>query len=190
MSRRARRGDGVINDQQKLAVDEYLRNGCKVVEALIFAGYAVSTAKTNADMVFDNPVVKAYLEKRQAKIAEKMGMDAEEVAMRMARFARAPEIMAKYVREDKGSLYYDFTNADPEDFDVIVGIQTETYSEGRGPDKREVKKFKIVLPDSKGALDSLARILGMNNDKLRVSTDEDLIAIIQSGRNRVKQIEG
>jgi len=54
----------------------------------------------------------------------------------------------------------------PEQAAAISEINTDEVIEGRGEDGRIIKKVKLKLHDKKGALDSVARHLGMFRDDL------------------------
>ena len=79
---------------------------------------------------------------------------------------------------------------------AMAGIEIVELFDGRGNNKKHigyVKKFKFV--DKKGALDSIAKILGMMREKVEVSgpngsqlkiknmTDEELVEIIAKAKN-------
>lgn len=183
-----RKTPGKLSDLQRRAIDAYeargFRNKCA---SLREAGYADTTAQGNPHGVFNNPNVRREIEKRLDALRRKYVIDEDFVMQRFARIANGPEIMARFrmVAED-GSLYWDFTDATQDDLAVIQSMTVETYEEGRGEGARTVKKFKVDIADATGALNAIARRLGLFNDKVTVTGEVSLIERLQRGRARAK----
>lgn len=174
-----------LTPMQRKAIDAYFRNGFVKSDACRQAGYSDSTANGNPAAVFKHPAVVAEVERRLEKQKRKYNVDEDFVIQRLARIANAGEVLATYkkVNED-GSLSWDFTDATPDDLAVITELTTDTYQDGRGEGARTVKKFKVAVSDPKSALDSLARIQGLFNDKVTVEGEVTLVERLQRGRER------
>lgn len=182
---------GIAPEKVLILVDTYLNNGFNKKEALIAAGYSPRSAQFHVHNVFEKPEVKAELIRRQTNAKKKYELDEDWVITRLMRIANAPEILAKYkVVGADGQLTWDFTGATQEDLAAIEGFSSEHYTDGRGENAREVKRFKIDKSDVKGALDSLCRRLGLFNDKITVGAETDLIERIQRGRNQLNKDSG
>lgn len=70
--------------------------------------------------------------------------------------------MKDYVRfDDPGGPMFDLQNISDDAASVIKEITLETYTEGKGEAKREVKKINLKLHDKKGALIDLGKHLGL-----------------------------
>jgi hypothetical protein len=182
-----------LSAMQRRAADAYIDNGFRnKLNAMRIAGYADTTASAAANkVVFHQPKVIAYIEAARERLQRKYDVTKDFVVQRMARLANSGEILAKYrYTAEDGSLYWDFTDATADDLSVISGMTVETYADGRGDEKVMVKKFKIDVPDPKGALDSLARVIGLFNDKVTVQGEVSLIERLQRGRERAKAKDG
>ena len=186
----ARRHKRKLTLRQLQAIDNYLSNGGNKSKALRDAGYSAKTAAGCAIQVFRRADFKRELEKRQAKLTAHVELTQEWVTRRLMTLANSNHILAKFKKiNDKGELYWDFKGASIEDLAAITELTTEIYMEGRDQDARPVKKIKIGTTDPKAALDSLARTLGMFNDKVTVQGEVSLIERLQRGRNRAKPKE-
>lgn len=175
-----------LNPKQLKAIDIYMSNGFKKRPALIAAGYAKTTANSNSQSVFSNPLVKEEIERRFEKDRRKYNVDRDWVIQRLARIANGGEVLARYRKVNPdGTLYYDFEGATPDELAVISELTTDEYSEGRGEDAVSIKKMKIAMADPKGALDSLARTLGLFQDNVKVEGEVSLVERLQAGRRRV-----
>ena len=70
--------------------------------------------------------------------------------------------MADYVRvTDEGYADVDLTGLTRENAAAIQEIVVDAYSEGRGEDKRAVKRVRLKLADKKAVLNMLARAMGL-----------------------------
>lgn len=142
--------------KQRRFVDEYLRNGGNGVRAAL-AAYDTEDYGTANSIARDNlqkPVIRAAID--AAMEAESMG--AKEVVWRLAAHARAD--LAEYVTLDaEGQPSFD-----------IEGMKKA----GLGHLLKEVKvspggAVTFKLHDAQAALDKLARVHGLYQDKLEVS---------------------
>lgn len=179
--------DGVLNPQQARAVEEFFKNNGKQEEALLAAGYSPKTAKHCPHSVFSHPAVRAEIERRRRLAMEKAEITEEWVLRKLAKLANAPEILAKFRKVSKdGMLYYDFRGATEAEIAVITELSIDTYMDGKGDDAREVKKMKVGITDPKAALDSIARILGLNKDKVSHDVEINLVERLHAGRKRLR----
>ena len=177
-----------LTSKQSRTIDFYFENGFNQEQAMLSGGYAVSTARHAPHDCFSNEGVKAEIARRKAKIAAKHDLTVDWIVKRLMRIASASESLTKFKKIDKsGHLYWSFKGATPEDLEVISGLMTESYRDGRGKEAHIIKKFKINSRDEKGALDSLARIKGLFDDKITVQGELSLVERLQRGRKRVKK---
>lgn len=168
-------------------VDFYFTNGFNKKQALISAGYAEGTAHSISNRVFDLPQVKQEIEKRMDDLAKKAGVSAQWVVDHLVAIANSGYTLAPYkkVQED-GSLMLDLTGAPPEVL-ALIDVAVDHYVE-TGDNYREVKKSKMSVPESKGALDSLARHLGMFKDSVDVNHTMSVTDRLMKGRERVRKL--
>jgi phage terminase small subunit len=152
------------------------------------AGYTEQTATKTQAAYFARPEMVAEIERRRKQIIEDHGLTLEWVIERLMRIADSGRTLAKFKKVTAdGYLDWDFTNATLEELSLINDMNTDSYSEGRGQQARAVKRFKISGGDPKGALDSLARILGAFNDNLTVKSELSMVERLHAGRARVKR---
>lgn len=178
-----------ITDKMYRAVSEYFLNGNDKQAALIAAGYSLATAGQQAKQVFDHPGVQAEVTRRNAMHAKKADLTAEWVIAEFMKLATAREKLSKFKRVTKdGALDWDFTGATAEELALVGTLHTEFYVEGRGDIAKTIKKFKIDITDPVAVLAHLARIQGMFQDKLKLEGDEEVVAQLQAGRNRIKRL--
>lgn len=178
-----------LSDRHRKLVDYYFETNFNKNLATKLAGYP--HPQSYSDRLFKHPAVKAEIERRRKEDVAKFELTREWIIERLMMLADSGVTLAKFkrVNEEDGSLYWDFTGATEEELKVINGLTTETYVEGKGKDKRLVKKFKPMLSDPKSALDSLARIQGLFNDKVTVEGELSLIDRIERGRKRASPEE-
>lgn len=181
---------GGLTDRHRRVLDHYFENGCQSMYAAMRAcGFSESTSKRAQYTVFGRPEVTAEIERRHEMLRKKTEINNEWVLERLAAIADAGRALARYKKVDEsGALYWDFTEATPEDLALINDLTVEEYAEGRGAGKRDVKKTKIGVTEPKSALDSIARILGMFQDRVRVEDERSVVERLRAGRGRVKAV--
>ena len=144
-------------------IDEYFRNNGNKTDALRKLNY--SDPEDYSTVFFTRPTVIAEVERRRKQIETKFAVDRDWIVSQYVKIIMANEKKSKYVKiNDDGSISYDFTKAPPEDL-AILNDTVEISAEG---DKRS-RRHKVVSTDVKGALDSLAKILGLFVDKKEIS---------------------
>lgn len=172
-----------------LVIDNYFSNGRNKSRAMMDAGYAENSAKQNASSLFKNRAMVTEIMRREKELRERFQIDREWIVERLARIADSGKTLAKFKKVDKsGGLYWDFSGATPEDLEIIESLTVDEYSEGRGPGAADVKKTKIKAQSPQAALDSLARILGLNTDRLKVEGDLTVVEQLQAGRQRISKL--
>lgn len=158
---------------QSVFVDEYLKdlNGS---QAYIRAGYKArgNSAEVNASRLLRNAKVQAAIAERMKAREQRTEITQDRV---LKEFARLAFFDPRKLLNDDGTPK-PINELDDDTAAAISGLDIEEANENRGV----VRKYKIA--DKKGALDSVARHLGMFNDKLNVThsfsemTDEELLA--------------
>jgi phage terminase small subunit len=90
-----------------------------------------------------------------------------------------------------GSACFDLSAMTPDQAAAIQEFSVDEFTEGKagakgngkGKQGRTVKRIKLA--DKKGALDSVARHLGMFDDKLNIPGLTDLVDRLAAGRKRI-----
>ena len=170
-----------LTERQKRFADEYLID-LNATASYKRAGYAGSgnTAEVNAHKILRNAKVATFIATRQRELQEKTGITQERV---LAEFAKIGFLDARKFFDERGQLRAlheldDDTAAALAGMDIAVE-RSGTDADG-APTFADVKKIKII--DKLGALNSLARHLGMFNDKQQITgKDGGPIEIIANG---------
>lgn len=175
-----------LNPRHVGVIDRYFKNGFDKKEALLFNGYSDLTAKAMANSVFEHPAVIAEIERRQERLRKRFDLTEEWVVRRLMMLADAnvAEILVKLKKNN-----YDLNCLELEEGFAISEFVEETYQEGRGASAEEIKRQKLKFIDKKGALDSLARKLGLFKDNLSVAGEVSVVERLQAGRARIGKEE-
>jgi phage terminase small subunit len=167
-------------DQRQLLVIMYYMEGHPKRDCLRMAGYAESTARKRCDRVFNNPMIKAEIEKRQAMLREKHELSEDWVIQRLMMIADSGATLAKYkVIGKDGQLSWDFTGATEEDLAAINELTVTEKADG-------TTSIKIGTDSPKSALDSLARKLGLFNEVVTFRGEISLVDRIRQGRDQAR----
>ena len=122
------------------------------------------------------------IKKRQEASKEKYEVTVEWIIERLMKLADANtgDVMLKLKQND-----YDLAALTPDERYLISELVEERRKEGRGPDAQEVSVIKVKAEARLGHLVALAKHLGMMVDRTKVDLGDDVVALIQAGRNRV-----
>jgi len=78
-----------LTKKQEMFCREYVRNGHNGDNAAVFAGYSKSTARNIASENLTKPNIKAFIEKLEAPVLRKLGLDENWVLTKLANFSEA-----------------------------------------------------------------------------------------------------
>lgn len=185
MSAKEHNTTGVARDKYLRCAKEYCRNGFNKTMALekVYR-YSHRTATQNTWRIFSHPVTMNEVERLLKMANDRLEMGPERVLQLLGLYAEAGLALAKFKKVHEGDLYWDFTDATEEELLLVNQLETAEYTEGRGPDARQIKKFKIGHSDPLTAIDKLARVYGMYDDKVKLSGELSLIDRINAGQKR------
>ena len=180
------RGERPLVHREERAIHFFLL-GHTQKDSLVKAGYSESTARGNPQSVFDRPVVAQELARRQLVIRKEYTLSEEWVIERLMRIADSGRTLARFkkVTED-GGLEWDFTGATEEELALISELTVAIFSDADGT---VIKRPKVSTSDPLAALNSLARIQGMNKDKVQFEGELALVDRLARGRERARIIE-
>jgi phage terminase small subunit len=161
-----------LTTRQALFVSEILVDG-NASAAARRAGYSHKTAEEQGHRLSRNVHVAAEIAKRQAKRLAINEVSSERVIAQLAAIAFADPLSAF---DDAGNLR-PLDQIDP----ATRGALVVEVSQGFDQDGNSVQTRKTKFADKLGALDKLARHLGMFNDKLTLqgSKENPLLMLIQ-----------
>jgi len=148
--------------KQKRFVDEYMidLNG---TQAAIRAGYSPKTADVIAAENLVKPNISAYLSRRLKERSDRTEITQDRV---LKEYARLAFIDPRKFYDDNGNLM-SINKVDEDTAACLTGFEVVSSADGEGS---FLITKKIRMSDKKGALDSIAKHLGMFNDK---SSKED-----------------
>lgn len=152
-----------LNEKQKRFADEYMVD-MNATQAAIRAGYSPKTAGSQSFDLLQKPEIQQYLAEGRGKLADRLEITKERI---LKEYARIAFLDPKKLYNDDGSLVA-IKSLDDDTAAAIGGVDvTTSYSGGDDPVTHVTRKVKLV--DKKGALDSLAKHLGMFVDKVEHS---------------------
>ena len=168
----------VIHPNKRKVADAYLA-GANKQDSLKVGGFCKGSL-----YIFKEPLVMAYMETKLNRITRKYSATTENIIEEYSKMGFAN--LGDYtVEQENGDLLFDLSDMPMYMMAALSEYTTETYTEGRGDAAKEVKKVRVKLHDKRQALDSLARIKGMFNDKLQLSGGLTLNERLNKGRQRV-----
>ena len=178
-----------LTPKQMRFADEYLID-LNATAAYKRAGYIATgnSAEVNGHKLLSNTQIASYIQMRM-KDREKRTEITQDMVL--AEWAKLAFLDPRRFYDQHGGLI-PIQKLPAEVAAALAGVELTTErSKGEEPTVSDVSKIKFI--DKKGALDSVARHLGMFNDKLEVAlkksaadmTDDELLAIA-TGRKQDK----
>lgn len=162
-----------LTPKQARFIDEYLID-LNATQAAIRAGYSVRRSEvTGCELVSNRKVAEAIAIKRK-RLEIKTEITQERV---LKEFARLAFFDPRKLLNDDGTPK-PINELDDDTAAAIAGLDIEEANDNRGV----VRKYKIA--DKKGALDSVARHLGMFNDKLNLNVTDALADRLSRAKSR------
>lgn len=165
-----------LTEKQKLFADEYLID-LNATGAYRRAGYSAkgNSAEVCASQLLSNPKVQSYVKERMAQRQKRTEITQDRV---LAEYAKLAFLDPRKFYDDSGALI----PVHKLDADVAAALSGMEVSVSRSGEDRDgnatyedVKKIKFI--DKKGALDSVARHLGMFIDRSEVKLTTHEVSI-------------
>lgn len=151
-----------LTPKQSRFVEEYLID-LNATQAAIRAGYSVKTAKSIGQRLLTFVDVQKAIQGAQKKLSERTKITQERV---LQEYARIAFLDPRKLFDEHGELL-PITSLDAEVAAAIGGLDVVISRTGDKSTTEETKKIKLI--DKKGALDSIAKHLGMFTDKVEVT---------------------
>lgn len=148
-----------MTPKQQRFVDEYLID-LNATQAAVRAGYSAKTAEVQGPRLLGNVGVAEAIRAGQARIADKLHVTQEAVVKELARIGFSNMRDFASFNAD-GVTLKDLEEMDEDAARCVAEVSQTVTKEGGA--------IRFKLHDKKGALDSLARHLGMFQDKLEHS---------------------
>ena len=151
-----------LTDMQALFVAEYLKD-LNATKAAIRAGYSENRASEIGYQLLQKTTVSKAIADAMARRIKRTEVTQDRVVQEYARLAFSN--MRDFVDLSQGGIAIrDISNLSEDEQRCIAEVSETTTKDGGS--------VKFKLHDKKGALDSLARHLGMFNDKLSVAVHD------------------
>ncbi|MBF0339443.1 MAG: terminase small subunit [Magnetococcales bacterium] len=162
-----------LTKRQERFVEEYLLD-FNVTQAAVRAGYSKAHAGRIGYENLQKVHIQTAIGNRQKQLVVSSGVGPERVVKELTKLAFARV-------DDLFDAEWNLKNADqvPEHSKAAIASVTKTNTPGSNT------TVKVTLASKLGALDQLARILGITGlDKNRDSDDKDLIEAVKAARRR------
>lgn len=148
-----------LNPRQQRFVQEYLVS-LSATQAARLAGY--SHPQVQGPRLLLNVAIKQEVERKRGRIADKLEVTAERVVQEYARIAFANlSDAARWTDTSFGAVASDNLDANTAAAIKSVTLKRTVTREGKSDRETEHTEQRIEMHDKKGALDSLARHLGL-----------------------------
>jgi phage terminase small subunit len=154
---------GGLSPKQEQFCRQYLVD-LNATQAAIRSGYSKKTANEQGSRLLANVNVSARIAELRTEQAKRLDITADRVLTEFGKLAFS-NLMDYFEVQPDGSAVIDLSALTPDQAAALQEITVDEYTEGSGKAARQVKKVRIKLGDKKGALDSLAKHLGMFTNK-------------------------
>lgn len=175
-----------LTDKQELFAKEYLVD-LNATQAAIRAGYSEKTAKQMGTENLAKPAIQERIQELMAERSKRVEITADMVLREYAKIGFSN--ITDYLKVESRTIN---TEVGPQTFKHVDLFETDLIERSKMDAVAEIKQTKegiaLKLHDKKGALDSIARHLGMFNDKVKIVyadpkelTDRELEELMKSG---------
>lgn len=153
-----------LTPKQEAFCQEYLVD-LNATQAAIRAGYSEKTAREQGCQNLTKLNVQERVAELMAKREKRTQINQDRV---LQEYARLAFLDPRKFFDENGNLI-NVSDLDDDTAAALAGLEITTERDKESEDLSFTKKIKLI--DKKGALDSIARHLGMFNDKLGISGD-------------------
>lgn len=167
----------MLTDKQARFVDEYLVD-LNATQAAIRAGYSAKTAQEQGSRLLSNVKVQNAIRERQEVLKMKTEVTQEWVVERYRRIVEGCD--KRLFFNDDGSV------KPPSEWSAEMGLAVAAFEvQELGDEGLAVSVSKLRFQDARAALDSLARHLGMFEEKVKLDVDVSLAERLVRARGRL-----
>lgn len=156
-----------LTAKQKRFCEEYIVD-LNATQAAIRSGYSEKTAKSIGQENLTKPDVSEYIEHLMGKRSERTEITADMVLKEYAKIGFSN--IADYLKVEERTVMSEEHGI--QTYKMVNIFQTDEIDRTKLDAVSEIRQTKdgiaLKLHDKKGALDSIARHLGMFNDKLQI----------------------
>ena len=162
-------------------INNYMK-GMSKVKAFLKEGYSESTASSDANDFFSNPIVVEEIERRKKRIMEKQELNEDWIISRLMTIADAKVGELIEFDEDSQSVRMNWKSLTPQMKAAIGGLDIEETYSGRGERAVPVTKIKVKTDDKLRALQMLGNYLDMFKTSVTVSSDQDTVNRLRAAK--------
>lgn len=156
-----------LTAKQRLFVAEYLVD-CNATRAAISAGYSRESGYSIGQENLKKPEIAEEIEKRLKRRLDKLDITSENVLRELAILGFSN--MLDYIRTtDEGDAFINLSELTRTQAAAIQELTVEEYTEGRGENKRDIRKTRFKLGDKRGSLELLGKYLALFTEKVEHS---------------------
>jgi len=168
--------------KEEKAVHYYMQ-GMSQKDALLKAGYSPSFSNKSSTF-FGSDKIRPVIEKKRERIMKKAELNEDWIVEKLMLIAGAnPGSLIEV--DEEGQRRINWQKFGPDLQFLVQDFEEETYQEGRGPQAKNVKRIKVKNSDRIRAMDMLCKILGLYQEKVSISMEQNLIDSLEAARNRV-----
>jgi phage terminase small subunit len=153
-----------LSEKEKLFIAEYLVD-LNASQAAIRAGYSPKSVGKMAYLLLKRPRVTNAIAEAQAKRLKAIDVSAEKVLRELAALALSNVLDFMRLGRD-GEPIVDFSGVEREKAAALSAVTVEDFLEGRGRNKRTIRRVKFRTHGKLGALDRLAKHYGLLRERV------------------------
>ena len=154
--------NGELTVKRAMFVQEYMVD-LNATQAAIRAGYAAESASVEGCRLLADAKVAFAVQSAMETRAARLGITQDRVLAELGKLAFSN--MLDYITvPETGDAYVDLTSMTRDQAAALADFTVEEYTEGRGPEARDIKRVKIKLADKRAALVDLGKHLGTFKD--------------------------
>lgn len=160
-----------LTDKQRLFCKEYLVD-LNATQAAIRAGYSEKTSHAIGQENLRKPIIQSYVQSLMDERSDRVQVSQDRV---LQEYARLAFLDIRRLYDENGNLLH-IKDLDDDTAAAISGLEIarEGGHKKEDDDGQSTYIHKYKLSDKKGALDSVARHLGMFNDSVALNGDLSL----------------
>ena len=179
-----------LTDKRRRVIDAYMKCFNKK-QAMLDADYSISMATTAANTVFNDPAVKAEIERRMNLGAHRADITLDWIVDKLKAILEADIGDMLDIYSD-GTAKYNFNKMTPALRIALSKFQAHEYTEGRGKNAVVVKAPRVEFADKVRAAELLIRHLGLSKEKaaIELSGEVGLVEQLHKGRSRAGLVGG
>jgi hypothetical protein len=137
-----------------------------------------------------HPEVRKELAKRRKAMVKRAEVTEDMIVEKLSTLAFTDIGDALLIDGEEIGWDYDKLKRIPALRSILNNVKIESYTEGRGPNSKQVKRIQFQTKDQLRALELLMKYMGMLTEKVEVVGEVALIDRLNKGRERLNRDSG